>query len=734
MASTSGNDPETQVGCRERKGFLLLGLQTKFCKKETGSVGKLFSDSNEERSLILPEFSPREVDFRSKSCKTREFHCRQRSWRAPVKPVNALESCLIAQLCREREEMGEFGFTPLPSPYLRVTRPALISDGCRSSENSNNPAASQFQSLEHKMQEEDGTIAKGNESVMGIPPLKKVMGIPPLSKPELRENHITRKRQKGKRRFGRFKASNDRPASKNLHSLGSSDGWLLFCCGIVVGVMSTMFSTKKEVDKLNELLKQSENLVQDLEEELEMKDSMTLKELTSDAFPYQENNDSSVNQRPSTSLADQKPDQSCSNEKELDFQKREEHAELDFQKREEHTNYMSKIEAELEAELERLELNINTSAHQRRFSGPNELDPDCMADIVHGELRADMVGGGGDTTDSNRDGTQSVTPPPQSLCHAVSPRELSVRLHQVIQSRLEQRIVELETALELSQKRLQSLENDRPEIDVSFGQKLFSSSEVSSTQESPTWNYQGQFDQLRDRYDPISINNPEKTRETDMWASKGADSGFEAYEEFVNMGITQVENGEGELKSTKDGEIEGTHLGRSTRDDEEEEIHFLEGTTGEEEEEIHILEGTTGDENEETYFLNIRGDGDSKETHFLKAMKDQREETNWLKCVKDEREEIHFSQFRQGLNGDGIPCPKRISIDVKGLVQEKIKTWEKVKTGSCSGRSDEGSSDSEEDEVSKLLIQHIVERAKRGSPALHNAQKILFSMDETLRK
>ena len=47
------------------------------------------------------------------------------------------------------------------------------------------------------------------------------------------------------------------------------------------------------MEKLRELLKQNENLVQDLQEELDMKDSMTVKELHSDNYGSQDTCDHS---------------------------------------------------------------------------------------------------------------------------------------------------------------------------------------------------------------------------------------------------------------------------------------------------------------------------------------------------------------------------------------------------------------------------------------------------------
>ncbi|KAL3824748.1 hypothetical protein ACJIZ3_020777 [Penstemon smallii] len=119
---------------------------------------------------------------------------------------------------------------------------------------------------------------------------------------------------------------------------------------------------------------------------------------------------------------------------------------------------MSKIEAELKAEVERLESNINSSKLEGKLSNIAELHPNFASDVIMGDLRADLFGAKTDTQPyANRDGSGSSTP--NSLCYPVSPKELSLRLHEVIQSRLEERIKELETALENSQRKVEQTES-----------------------------------------------------------------------------------------------------------------------------------------------------------------------------------------------------------------------------------------------------------------------------------
>jgi len=64
----------------------------------------------------------------------------------------------------------------------------------------------------------------------------------------------------------------------HIWSAGLHDRLLLFSIGVSIGILSSL-SNKKEFDTLKGTLKQMENLVQDLQDELEMKEGLTVKEL-----------------------------------------------------------------------------------------------------------------------------------------------------------------------------------------------------------------------------------------------------------------------------------------------------------------------------------------------------------------------------------------------------------------------------------------------------------------------
>ena len=85
-------------------------------------------------------------------------------------------------------------------------------------------------------------------------------------------------------------------------------------------------------------------------------------------------------------------------------------------------------------------------------------DLDFIADFAEGELRSDMVNGQvlvQSVSNEDRSGTSTT----HSGNYAISPRELSLLLHEVIKLRLEERVQELETALQNSQRKVKLMES-----------------------------------------------------------------------------------------------------------------------------------------------------------------------------------------------------------------------------------------------------------------------------------
>uniref|UniRef100_A0A2N9IE66 Ternary complex factor MIP1 leucine-zipper domain-containing protein n=1 Tax=Fagus sylvatica TaxID=28930 RepID=A0A2N9IE66_FAGSY len=244
---------------------------------------------------------------------------------------------------------------------------------------------------------------------------------------------------------------------------------LFFLLGINIGIMSTIVANKTKLDKLNAVLKQAKNLVQDLHEELEKNDLFIVKELSNEGFESRgANGISFLNHKPNASLTEY-------DERDSDYQKAE------------HSEAISQIEAEVEAELERLELNMKKSSLER-ISNYIELDPNFVVDVVQEDLpplKVPRLTAGLSESDSDVNGIQTDYTH-RANC-GVSPKELSIRLHEVIHSRLEARIMELETALEDTQMRLHAMDSEHM---ISLN-NLYVEKKSSSTQESPTFMDEG---------------------------------------------------------------------------------------------------------------------------------------------------------------------------------------------------------------------------------------------------
>lgn len=88
-----------------------------------------------------------------------------------------------------------------------------------------------------------------------------------------------------------------------------------------------------------------------------------------------------------------------------------------------------------------------------------QLNPEDEINVVHGDLKLDCLNVQSPDSSGSDSGTWIDHSKPAN--HPVSPRELSSRLHEVIESRLEARIKELEAALYHSQNRACSLETQQ---------------------------------------------------------------------------------------------------------------------------------------------------------------------------------------------------------------------------------------------------------------------------------
>ncbi|XP_010320859.2 uncharacterized protein [Solanum lycopersicum] len=234
-----------------------------------------------------------------------------------------------------------------------------------------------------------------------------------------------------------YTSTRNKDSGGSFNTTGLPNGMALFYMGIVSGMMSAVIANSKEIEKVNEKLKWTKNLVQKLENEL------NVKEIAND--DYENPNLCS----PSMSTVDEPTSQAEKHES------------------------MSEIEAELEAELQRLEISLKVSTFERIFDCV-ELNPEDEINVVHGDLKLDCLNVQSPDSSGSDSGTWIDHSKPAN--HPVSPRELSSRLHEVIESRLEARIKELEAALYHSQNRACSLETQQ-----NLSQKAFALRESESS-------------------------------------------------------------------------------------------------------------------------------------------------------------------------------------------------------------------------------------------------------------
>ncbi|MCD7459961.1 hypothetical protein HAX54_042404 [Datura stramonium] len=250
-----------------------------------------------------------------------------------------------------------------------------------------------------------------------------------------------------------------------FNSTGLPNGMGLLYMGIITGMMSAIIANRREIEKVNEKLTRTKNLVQELEEDLNVKE----------IADYENPNLYS----PFMSAVDESTRQTNGNTDHVAAEKHES---------------MSEIEAELEAELERLEMSLKVSTLER-ISDFVELDPEDEVDVAQGDLKLDCLDvqcPGSAESDRDSSGTSIVHSKPAN--YPVSPRELSSCLHEVIESRLEARIKELETALLRSQNRAYSLEKQHNLSQLDY---ISSQSEFSANLQNPYWYHEADEETIR---------------------------------------------------------------------------------------------------------------------------------------------------------------------------------------------------------------------------------------------
>ncbi|KAF3501003.1 hypothetical protein F2Q69_00045269 [Brassica cretica] len=312
------------------------------------------------------------------------------------------------------DSFGNRAFLRRKQRYRRLVKPFYMENSVISrlhrEEHMLSPFPSPCVAVSRPLVVTDGTKLIGKNNGDSLSQRAQSCGIPQLRKLEASGLYVKRRVEKTSRTSDNGIVEKTSRTSDN--GIGSKDAALLLCVGISIGIMSSFVANQTEVNKVKAELKETENLVKDSEDGLETKDSLT------------ENDDLHYGEKTAG-----------------------------------HSESIGEIEAELVAELERLQINMNSSNIETQPSDVFELEPDSEVEFAQGELRDDdqVERQRFDETEFNQEEPCGGNFTPESGNYTVSPRELSLRLHKVINSRCEERIKELEIALQESQRKVEQL-------------------------------------------------------------------------------------------------------------------------------------------------------------------------------------------------------------------------------------------------------------------------------------
>ncbi|CAA6657384.1 unnamed protein product [Spirodela intermedia] len=382
-----------------------------------------------------------------------------------LRPLNSSESSLIPQLYKDKINFEEHVFPPFPSLSLH-TRKSLAAD-CNQRISRSDYESFQGHSVCGPSQRADSRL---KELAIGIP-----------------------QPWNGKHEVLDASGSQQHPKIILLPVLFSRV--LFFFLGLSISTTATVLSYKREVDRLNASLKQSEDLVQDLQEELEMRNSLIVRELVDETCEERGHQNNFPDSEDRVHLSGTHSSKFCYHGHQKEGSDPSTVSKVDEAKKS-----MSVIEAELEAELERLELDMRGSGLDGDPSDLADLDPCLVGNLIEGELREGILRREPLAHDDSLGRTSGSSTVHHTPNYSVSPRELSLRLHGIIQSQLEERIKELEMALYYSEGPTHLREEAKQEIGCHLRPDSANSSPVDSFTEAyedlqPTAHWSGQTDE-----------------------------------------------------------------------------------------------------------------------------------------------------------------------------------------------------------------------------------------------
>ncbi|XP_019416203.1 PREDICTED: protein POLAR LOCALIZATION DURING ASYMMETRIC DIVISION AND REDISTRIBUTION-like isoform X2 [Lupinus angustifolius] len=207
-----------------------------------------------------------------------------------------------------------------------------------------------------------------------------------------------------------------------------------FKLGVGCGFLYLMAASKNELGKIVELRKEMEILIQNAKGELQNKDSLLKPLKPSDAFDS-----------PLTDI----PEVSCSNSQPKSKRNTVPNGSLEHKKieKDESADEINELQAEFELELERLHMYLegeeaafgDADNEIVELNSQGNVEDSCLAShssSFFGEIIMDRQGAS------------------DGLSFGVPPFELERRLHELLEARLQERITELEYALECTKQKL----------------------------------------------------------------------------------------------------------------------------------------------------------------------------------------------------------------------------------------------------------------------------------------
>eukprot|EP01018_Ginkgo_biloba_P014157 Gb_19929 [translate_table: standard] len=225
-----------------------------------------------------------------------------------------------------------------------------------------------------------------------------------------------------------------------------------FNFGLGFGVMFMVTSSKNEIEKLRELLKETESLVKNLQQEINRRDLCASSQIVHTANNsisgcHQDTNEETKKRKDEVGFGSQSSSASLAAEISTEEYDGSAHSIITTETMSRHSG-MAQLEAELEAELERMQLDLTDGrSEQGSFAGIEMMD--TIVDNV-------------DSSTSEIPGKKS-NHERENVCggnYSVSPIELEKRLHQLLQKRQEEHIAELEADLKSTENKLLDKEKE----------------------------------------------------------------------------------------------------------------------------------------------------------------------------------------------------------------------------------------------------------------------------------